>query len=151
MSNVYDSLIQHYADIHSVRWTLFKALIQHESNFNPNAVGDNGVARGLCQMHPGAAHDVGAVWEDLFDPEKAIAAGAAYLGNQLKHFQTEEQALVAYNQGPGVATNGIRDGRYKQGLKYASAVWAIERTYVGEQTGAGAGSPDPAVHLGASV
>lgn len=123
----YDALIQQYAGIHSVRWTLFKALIAHESNFDPNAVGDGGLARGLCQMHPGAAQDVGAVWEDFFDPETAIAAGAAYLGNQLKHFDTEEQALVAYNQGPGVAHNGLSDTRYKAGLKYAAAVRNIEQ------------------------
>ncbi len=143
MANVtnttYDGLIRNYAGFHNVRWTLLKALIQHESNFDLEAVGDGSRARGLCQMHVEASHDINGHWADYFDPnipplDRAawqVADGAAYFGNQIKHFPTEEQALVAYNQGPGVAHNGIRDTRYKQGLKYAYAVKSIEQSYSG--------------------
>lgn len=139
MTNEFDPLIQQYASIHNIRWTLFKALIAHESNFDPTAIGDGGKARGLCQMHTEASQDVNGHWDEYLDAsipltqraEWQIADGAAYLGNQLKHFPTEELALVAYNQGPGVAHNGIRDTRYKAGLKYFTAVKSIEQQLVG--------------------
>lgn len=39
------------------RWKLAKAICIHESNGDPNAVGDNGDAQGLFQLHAAFAAD----------------------------------------------------------------------------------------------
>ena len=92
----------------------FAALIQRESNWDPNAVGDNGIAVGLCQMHPAACLVVGANWREMNIPDKAIMAGAAYLAFCLKLCDGDiKWALAAYNRGP----TDIRLGK-----KYAEAI-----------------------------
>src|SRR5205085_532408 len=96
----FDALIEAAAAKHNVRAALIAAVIEHESAGDPNAIGDGGLARGLMQMHPDAAKDVGAVWNDLFDPAAAIDAGTRYLRALLNRFGEETWALAAYNQGP---------------------------------------------------
>lgn len=124
----WDAEIARACSLHHLRPSLLKALIWHESRFNPNAVGDGGAARGLCQMHAAAAKDVGADWERLFDPALAIQAGAAYLGNQVKRFPDELKALMAYNQGPSVAErSNPAETAYILGMKYAGTVLSIEQ------------------------
>ncbi len=80
------------------------------------------------QMHAAAASDVGVSWSDLKDnPELQALAGAHYLRLQLDRFGDEHTALIAYNQGAGVAGNPS-DLRYAKGARYADAVQAIEAT-----------------------
>ena len=57
---MYDDLIVAATAKHGLPVGLLSALIQHESNDDPNAVGDNGLARGLGQMHAAACATVGA-------------------------------------------------------------------------------------------
>ena len=103
--------------------SLFKALIWVESRFNPRAVGDDGAARGLCQMHEAACVDAGCSWADQFNPRSAIEAGSIYFGDQLKRFKLPLFALVAWNQGPSVAAEmNLNDKRFQAGLKYAAEV-----------------------------
>lgn len=125
----FDALIAKYVDLHRpLRASLLKAVIWQESNFNPQAIGDGGAARGLCQMHREACTDVGANFDKLFDPESAIAAGAAYLGNMIKEFQTDVKALMAWNQGPSTAReSNPKDARYNHGMNYAGAVLSKEK------------------------
>ena len=99
---MYNDLIAAASAKHGVRAELITSLIQHESSFNPNAVGDNGVARGLGQMHPAACQTVGANWDDMFDPAKAIDALTAYLAFCIKHMGDERTGVMAYNQGPTI-------------------------------------------------
>lgn len=114
MTSQFDGLIAQASAKYGVRADLIAAVIQKESGGNPNAVGDNGAARGLMQMHKAAAQEVGADWADLLNPEKAIDAGTAYLAKMLKLAHGDETlALMAYNQGPGVITRA---------MSYASAV-----------------------------
>ncbi len=106
---------------------LFKALIWIESRFNPHAEGDDGAARGLCQMHPAACEDVGVSWNDMFSPRSAIEAGTLYFSAQLKRFKEPLFALVAWNQGPSVAErSSLSDPRFIAGLKYAAEVLKAE-------------------------
>ena len=112
----YHDLIVLAAETNGIRPELLRALIIHESKGDPKAVGDNGLAHGLCQMHPAACATVGANWDDMFDPVKAIAAGAAYLAFCIKHMGDEGWGLAAYNQGPTII------GR---ALAYADAVEAL--------------------------
>jgi len=106
MTGPFDDLIAAAALKYDVPGSLIAAVIAHESRGEPEAVGDNGVARGLMQMHPSACTTVGANWEDMFDPEKAIDAGTAYLKWNYDHFSDWTWALAAYNRGITVILAG---------------------------------------------
>jgi soluble lytic murein transglycosylase-like protein len=85
---------------------LIAAVIQAESAFLPRAVSPKG-AQGLMQLMPATGEAMGLV--DPFDPEANIHAGARYLKTQLSRFASIEEALAAYNAGPGnvIKYNGI--------------------------------------------
>lgn len=99
----FEDLIAAASSKYGVRAALIAAVIQHESGGDPNAVGDNGLAHGLMQMHPSAAQTVGADYSKLFDPATAIDAGTAYLAFCIKHCGGDEiWGVAAFNQGPTV-------------------------------------------------
>jgi soluble lytic murein transglycosylase-like protein len=77
---------------------LIAAVIQAESAFQPRAVSVKG-AQGLMQLMPATGEALGLI--DPFDPEANIRAGTRYLKAQLSRFSTLEEALAAYNAGPG--------------------------------------------------
>jgi len=81
----------------SVEWHhLFRALIQAESAFNPNALSPKG-AIGLGQLMPGTAKQLGV---DPHDMLQNLDGAARYLLAQLSTFGSIELALAAYNAGP---------------------------------------------------
>jgi len=82
---------------------LVKAVIQVESAGKPNAVSNKG-ARGLMQLMPGTAKDLGV---DATDPEENVEGGSRYLQQQIKEFGDKRLALAAYNWGPGNIKNAI--------------------------------------------
>lgn len=113
----YAQLVQDAAAANALRPELLGALLEHESAWNPSAVGDNGVARGLGQMHPAACETVGASWDDMFDPAKAIPAVAKYLAFCIKHCGGDERlGVMAFNQGPTVISRA---------MAYRDAVYAL--------------------------
>lgn len=75
---------------------LFQALVRVESSFNPNAVSPAG-ARGLAQLMPDTARELGVV---IDDPHDNLDGGARYLLAQLETFGSLDLALAAYNAGP---------------------------------------------------
>ena len=106
---------------------LLTAQVQHESNFNPLAIGDGGLALGLLQIHPAAAQEMGKDWNAIKaainagDAETAatlsLDAGAAYLAKMLKLFNGDQKwAMAAYNQGETVISRAY---------SYANAVLAL--------------------------
>ena len=114
-----------------IRPELVLAVIMKESRGDPGAIGDGGLAIGLMQMHAPAASDVGVNWSDLTDnPELQVLAGSHYLRLQLDRFGGDERtALIAYNQGAGVAGDPLGHAvAYAKGARYADAVQAIEAT-----------------------
>lgn len=77
---------------------LIEALVWQESRWRPNALSSAG-ARGLAQLMPGTARDMGV---DPDDPFANLEGGARYLRQQLDRFDGDlEKALAAYNAGPG--------------------------------------------------
>jgi soluble lytic murein transglycosylase-like protein len=85
---------------------LLEAVVWQESRWRANAVSPVG-ARGLAQLMPGTAREMGV---DPDDPFANLEGGARYLRQQLDRFGGDvEKALAAYNAGPGrvAAANGI--------------------------------------------
>ncbi len=85
---------------------LIEALVWQESRWRADAVSHAG-ARGLAQLMPGTARDLGV---DSNDPFANLEGGARYLRQQLDRFDGDlEKALAAYNAGPGrvIRSGGI--------------------------------------------
>src|SRR5438445_11854205 len=86
------------SDQYNIPRDLFAALINQESGFNPRAVSPAG-AQGLGQLMPGTAANLGV--KNPFDPSQNLDGAARYFSQQLKTFGNPENALAAYNAGPG--------------------------------------------------
>ena len=108
----YDDIVQRAADAHGFDWRLLVSQMYQESSFDPEAVSFAG-ARGLMQVLPRTAREVGVEPERLAQPEQGIAAGARYLGWTRDRFpslplgERHWFALAAYNAGVG----HVRDAR----------------------------------------
>ena len=77
---------------------LLEAVVWQESRWRHDAVSPAG-ARGLAQLMPGTARDLGV---NPGDPLANLEGGARYLRAQLDRFDGDlERALAAYNAGPG--------------------------------------------------
>lgn len=101
----YDHLFQQYSQPIRWDWRLMAAQCYQESTFDPKAVSFAG-AKGLMQIMPGTADLLGLPRDQMYDPEKNIAAAAKYLG-QLEGKWSEIQnrsertnfILASYNGG----------------------------------------------------
>lgn len=95
------------------------AIIQVESNYNPNVIGDEGRSYGLMQIQPqwhkNRMEKLGCT--DLLDPYQNITVGANILKEMMNKYDTTEEALTAYNAGCAGAYNlyfskGIKANEY---------------------------------------
>lgn len=97
-SDRYDPYIAEAASKYGVPFSLVKAIIKAESDFDPYAVSSSG-ARGLMQIMPETAKDLGVT--DSFNPRENILGGVRYFKELLTRFQGSiPLALAAYNAGP---------------------------------------------------
>ncbi len=97
-SGRYDPYIAEAARTYGVPFSLIKAIIKVESDFDPYAVSRSG-ACGLMQIMPDTAKSLGMT--NTFDPRENIFGGARYLKDLLTRFQGSlPLALAAYNAGP---------------------------------------------------
>jgi soluble lytic murein transglycosylase-like protein len=95
---------------------LIDAVIQAESNGDPNAVNPRSGASGLMQIMEATARQPGygvkpMRWEDRFDPAENRRFGTDYLNAMLDTFGGDtELALMAYNWGAGNVKRWLRRG-----------------------------------------
>ncbi len=92
---------------------LLTAQIEQESHYHVHAVGQDG-DRGLMQIMPRTAAELGLSWSQAFDIRLNIDAGARYLAWQMKACGRTAEALARYNGSgkPGYAAQVL--GRYQQ-------------------------------------
>ena len=108
----FDHIVRPLAEQAGLDWRLVVAQMYQESGFDPDRVSFAG-AKGLLQVLPRTATELGVDPAKLADPEVGIAAGIGYLAWTQERFPdlpVGEQlwfALGAYNAGAG----HIRDGR----------------------------------------
>lgn len=95
---VYAGKVHELAARYDLSPALIEALVWQESRWRANAVSPAG-ARGLAQLMPGTARELGV---DSNDPFANLEGGARYLRAQMDRFDGDlEKALAAYNAGPG--------------------------------------------------
>lgn len=101
-----DKELQHYIIVqshaHGIQPQIVMAMIDRESGFDIEQVGDNGNSFGLMQIQP--RWHYGRMLElestDLFNPYHNVTVGIDYLAEKLDKYDGDmAKALVAYNQG----------------------------------------------------
>ena len=109
---------------------LLKALVAVESGFNA-AARSPANARGLTQVLPNTAAGVGlqSPEQNLYRPELALAAGAAYLRQMWFEFRAWDLALAAYNAGPGAVRKHGGIPPYRETQAYVPKVLALYREF----------------------
>ena len=119
----YDRMIERYADQFNVDPILVRAVIQVESDFNPQCTSGKG-ARGLMQLIPETAQRYGV--KDIYDPEQNIRGGVAYLSDLLGMFSYDlPRALAAYNAGEGAVTRHGGIPPYNETMKYVKRALTV--------------------------
>ena len=119
--DLYEPYVIEYANQHSLRPELVRAVIQVESGYNPRALSPKG-AMGLMQLMPDTARMLGV--DRPYDPEQNIRGGTRYLRLLLdKYDGNEELALAAYNAGSGAVDRyGKRIPPYRETRDYVRKV-----------------------------
>lgn len=108
----YDDLITEASEKHGVSFSLLKALIKIESDFNPRAISSAG-AKGLMQIMPENIRAFNI--KDPFDPWENIMGGARYLKQLITRFDGKlPMALAAYNAGPNIVDRYKRIPPFKE-------------------------------------
>ena len=92
------SAIMKAADFHDLDRVWFLAQVEQESAYNPKAVGLSG-ERGLMQIARTTAPGLSLAWNEAFDIEKNLNAGASYMAQHIKTHGNLRAAQLRYNGG----------------------------------------------------
>ena len=115
----YEAAVHQLAARFDLSPALIEALVWQESRWREGAVSPVG-ARGLAQLMPGTAREMGV---NPDDPLANLEGGARYLRQQLDRFDGDvEKALAAYNAGPGRVEKAGGIPRIRETQVYVAAV-----------------------------
>jgi soluble lytic murein transglycosylase-like protein len=93
-------MIEAAAGQHGVHPALIKAMVEVESNYDPEATNKNSGAIGLMQLMPETALSLGVT--NPRDPQANLDGGTRYINQMLERYGGNLRlALAAYNAGPG--------------------------------------------------
>lgn len=113
-------MLAHAGAAHNIDEDLLASVVRAESGGQVRAVSRTG-ARGLMQLMPGTASDLGV--EDSFRPEQNIAGGTAYLDELLTRYHDNVAfALAAYNAGPAAVDKYHGVPPYRETRAYVARV-----------------------------
>jgi len=117
-----DNKIEKYSKEFNIDPKLIRSVIQVESGFDPSAHSSKG-AMGLMQLMPNTASELGV--KDAFNIDENIKGGVSYLSRLVKDHSSLEEALAAYNAGPGAVAqhNGVPP--YKETKEYIKKIMEI--------------------------
>lgn len=106
-----DTYINAASEMYGIPPNMIRAVIRHESGFNPNAKNPNSTAGGYMQLLAGTARGLGLSPEQRFDPWLNIKAGTLYLSQLYQRYSASpiaaELMLAAYYQGPGKVKDSV--------------------------------------------
>jgi soluble lytic murein transglycosylase-like protein len=123
----YDSMIEQAAERYGIDPAVLHGLIQQESGFDPNAQSSAG-ASGLTQLMPATASSMGV--SNPLNPSESIEGGARYLSQLMSQFGgNTEDALAAYNAGPGAVQQYGGIPPYAETQSYVSKVLGYAEAY----------------------
>lgn len=133
----YEEQIKKYSKEFDVDPILVASLICRESKYRVKAKSAAG-ARGLMQIMPDTGEwiakqlKVDYKLEDLYDPDVNVRFGCWYLEYCLDKFDGRtDEALAAYNAGPGKVNEWLGDSRYSSDKKTLSSIpYEETKTYV---------------------
>lgn len=116
----FDDIILKASRENGISYSLIKALIKVESNFNPNAVSIKG-AKGLMQIMPENMEYLNI--KDPFNPYENIMGGTYYFRTLLDRFEGKLiLALAAYNAGPTVVAKYNKIPPYRETQNFVKRV-----------------------------
>ncbi|WP_241557419.1 lytic transglycosylase domain-containing protein [Croceibacterium ferulae] len=116
---LYAAKVAELAQRYDLSPTLIEALVWQESRWRADARSPVG-ARGLAQLMPGTARDLGV---NPDDPFANLEGGARYLREQIDRFGGDiERALAAYNAGPGRVERAGGIPRIRETQSYVSSI-----------------------------
>ena len=123
----YGPLIQKASDKYKVDYSLVKAVIKAESNFNHKAVSPKG-AQGLMQLMPKTASTLQV--RDSFEPESNIEGGVKYLKYLMNVYNGHlPLALAAYNAGEKAEAKYGGIPPYAETQGYVKRVMSLYKQY----------------------
>ncbi len=134
----YEAEVTKYADEYNIPVYIVYAIIDVESDFNPEA--SSGKAYGLMQMTPDTfewltsnAHlGENLAFSELYNPDVSIRYGCYYLRYLRERFDNWDTVLAAYNAGPTrVANEWLKNPSYSSDGKTLKKIPFVEtRNYV---------------------
>ena len=115
---------------HNISFELVMAVIERESTYNVDAVGDNGNSIGLMQIQPkwwGELMDELGV-TDLSEPLQNVEVGVAILASYFEAGHEFFYVLMKYNGGAAYANRMIDAGKISEyALEVTETVYMYER------------------------
>lgn len=113
----YDKQINNVCAEFKIPKSIFYALVNTESSFNPKAKSPAG-AIGLAQILPSTAeyicvkNNIDYLQFDLYDAHDNLYIGAMYLRYLFDRFDNIYTSLAAYNAGETIVRSWLKDSRY---------------------------------------
>ncbi len=126
-TEIYNEIILKASRENGLSFSLVKALIKVESNFNPNAVSRVG-AKGLMQLMPVNIKKFRI--KDPFNPYENIMGGTLYFRQLLDRYNGKLiLALAAYNAGPTVVSKYNSIPPYRETKRFVKKVLKYNSKY----------------------